>query len=89
MLLDSQDIDTRPEDIRYNHHAIPNGELVRVDDPTRPVFQVSFSNIHFFIYNRNKKLDSFIKLNVNCLAFGIASTIDNFIPALPSIYSFA
>ena len=32
------DIDTRPEDIKYNHHAIPNGELVLVENPTQPVF---------------------------------------------------
>ena len=41
-----QDIDTRPEDIRYNHHAIPNGELVRVDDPTRPVFQFTQADLN-------------------------------------------
>ncbi len=33
------DIDTRPEDIRYNHHAIPNGELVLVENPSQPIFQ--------------------------------------------------
>jgi chondroitin sulfate proteoglycan 4 len=33
------DIDTKTEDIRYNHHAIPNGELVLVENPTQPVFQ--------------------------------------------------
>ena len=32
------DVDTRPEDIRYNHRSIPNGELVLVDDPSRPIF---------------------------------------------------
>ena len=32
------DIDTRPEDIRYNHHSIPNGELVLVDKPSEAVF---------------------------------------------------
>ena len=41
-----QDIDTRPEDIRYNHHAIPNGELVRVDDPSRPVFQFTQADLN-------------------------------------------
>ena len=32
------DIDTRPEDIRYNHHSIPNGELVLVDNPSQAIF---------------------------------------------------
>ena len=32
------DVDTRPEDIRYNHRSIPNGELVLVDDPSQPIF---------------------------------------------------
>ena len=33
------DIDTRPEDIKYSHHSIPNGELVFVEDPVQPIFQ--------------------------------------------------
>ena len=32
------DVDTRPEDIRYNHRSIPNGELVLVEDPSQPIF---------------------------------------------------
>lgn len=32
------DIDTRPEDIKYSHHAIPNGELVFTDNPLQPIF---------------------------------------------------
>ena len=28
LLFFDNDIDTRPEDIRYSHHALPNGELV-------------------------------------------------------------
>lgn len=33
------DIDTKPENIHYNYHAIPNGELVMVENPSKPVFQ--------------------------------------------------
>ena len=31
---------------RYNHHAIPNGELVRVSDPTTPVFQFTQADLN-------------------------------------------
>ena len=38
LLFIDLDIDTKPEDLRYEHRAIPNGELVRVDNPSEPVF---------------------------------------------------
>ena len=31
---------------RYNHHAIPNGELVRVSDPSTPVFQFTQADLN-------------------------------------------
>ena len=46
LLFVDLDIDTRPEDIRYNHHAIPNGELVRVDNPSSPVFQFTQADLN-------------------------------------------
>ena len=33
------DIDTKPEDIKYNNEGIPNGELVFVENPTVPITQ--------------------------------------------------
>jgi len=46
LLFVDLDIDTKPEEIRYSHHAIPNGELVRVDDPARPVFQFTQADLN-------------------------------------------
>ena len=50
LLFVDLDIDTKPDDIRYNHHAIPNGELVMVDNPSQPVFQFTQADLN------NKKI---------------------------------
>ena len=40
------DIDTRPEDIKYTHHALPNGELVKADNPTEAVFEFTQADLN-------------------------------------------
>lgn len=40
------DIDTRPEDIKYSHHALPNGELVRSDNPSEAVFEFTQDDLN-------------------------------------------
>ena len=46
LLFIDLDIDTKPEDLRYNHHAIPNGELVKVDNPSQPVFEFTQADLN-------------------------------------------
>ena len=40
------DIDTQPEDIKYSHHALPNGELVKASNPTEPVFEFTQADLN-------------------------------------------
>ena len=40
------DIDTRPEDIKYSHHALPNGELVQASNPTEAVFEFTQADLN-------------------------------------------
>lgn len=40
------DIDTRPEDIKYSHHALPNGELVKASNPSEPVFEFTQADLN-------------------------------------------
>ena len=40
------DIDTQPRNIKYSHHALPNGELVRADNPTEPVFEFTQEDLN-------------------------------------------
>nr|XP_040572532.1 chondroitin sulfate proteoglycan 4-like [Lepeophtheirus salmonis] len=46
LLFVDHDIDSRPQDIKYTHTAIPNGNLVSVDNPSKPVFQFSQKDLH-------------------------------------------
>ncbi len=41
-----KDIDTRPEDIKYSHHALPNGELVLASNPSKAVFEFSQADLN-------------------------------------------
>ena len=38
--------DTQPKNIKYSHHALPNGELVRADTPTQPVFEFTQEDLN-------------------------------------------
>ena len=40
------DIDTRPEDIKFESRATPNGELVYAEDPTKRVSEFSQQDIY-------------------------------------------
>ncbi len=40
------DIDTRLEDIKYSHHALPNGELVKADQPSEAVFEFTQADLN-------------------------------------------
>ena len=42
LLFVDMDIDTKPEDIKFESRATPNGELVYTEDPSK---RVSLSNI--------------------------------------------
>ena len=46
LLFVDLDINTKPEDIRYKHHAIPNGDLVRVDNPTKAIFEFTQADLN-------------------------------------------
>ena len=46
LLFVDYDIDTRPEDIKYSHHALPNGELVYATNPTEPVFEFTQADLN-------------------------------------------
>ena len=46
LLFVDNDIDTLPINIKYSHHALPNGELVRADTPTEPVFEFTQEDLN-------------------------------------------
>ena len=67
LLFVDNDIDTLPINIKYSHHALPNGELVRADTPTEPVFEFTQEDLndHYNKLNLNKtnfdNLSKFVK----------------------------
>ena len=46
LLFVDYDIDTRPEDIRYSHHALPNGELVYASNPSVSIYEFTQAELN-------------------------------------------
>ena len=46
LLFVDYDIDTRPEDIKYSHHALPNGELVYASNPSVSIYEFTQAELN-------------------------------------------